>query len=389
MNRIHFFTALVLFSLLLPGCTYMTRYLVWQGSDIGDYQKFPKQEIRRPEKAVPFPENKERPFATQVLSRWDNPARNLEELLRESGTTAFIVIRNDSILYENYFNGYNRQSVNTSFSVAKSITSLLIGIAIDEGAINSAGDPITDYLPELKEKDARFEKITIDHLLDMRSGLKFRDNDMPWGDRARAYYSPRLRKRLMNLKIENEPGLKFEYNTYHPQLLGLILERTTGMNPAKYLEEKIWLKLGMEFDASWSMDSKRSAMIKMESGINCRAVDLAKIGKIILEEGRYNGQRIVSETWVKKLMDYNETNRFPGDKLVHYESAWWTLEPYQQYRHAVYADGHLGQFLFVFPEENAIILRMGKKMGKETPGVFNWLVVSSDLLRQLKGNSVQ
>ncbi|MDX1939698.1 MAG: serine hydrolase [Saprospiraceae bacterium] len=360
----------------------MARYVLWQSSDIKDYKKFPKEDIHTDQPYL-FSKMDAKPVTQEVLYHWDLPRKNIETLLQDNETTAFIVIRNDSILYENYFNGYERSSINTSFSVAKSITSLLVGIAIDDGFIKSSSDPITNYLPELKQRDARFEKITIDHLLDMKSGIKFIDSDLPWGDRVKAYYSPRLRKKLLYLTIESDPGVTYEYNTYHPQLLGLILERTTGKSPARYLEEKIWKPLGMEFDASWSLDSKRDKMVKMESGINCRAIDVAKIGKIILEKGKYNNKRIVSEAWIEKLTDYNDTNRFPRNNLIHYQSAWWTLEPYRGYRHAVYADGHLGQFLFIFPEDNTIIVRMGKKMGKDTESVLNWLVIGSDIIKHL------
>jgi CubicO group peptidase (beta-lactamase class C family) len=112
---------------------------------------------------------------------------NFDNFLASTGTTAFIVIKNDKILYEKYFNGYQRDSINTSFSMAKSITSALIGIAIDEGLIASADDPVTKYIPELKQKDPRFNNITIKNLLTMSSGLRYVEQSLPWSDDTKTY----------------------------------------------------------------------------------------------------------------------------------------------------------------------------------------------------------
>jgi CubicO group peptidase (beta-lactamase class C family) len=379
-------TGIIIVLSLFISCStgkYMGRYITWAKSDIKDYKKFPGCPVNNIPPGISFPKKENAVSIQEVKYDGSLPPKNLEQLLKDNGTTAFIVIRNDSVLYEKYMNGYERSSVNTSFSMAKSVTSLLTGIAIDDGFIENTNVPITKYLPELKTKDPRFERITIEHLLDMKSGLKFTDNGLPWGDRAKAYYLPHLRKRLMKLKIESEPGKKFEYNTYHPQLLGLILERATGKNPALYFQEKIWKPLGMEYGATWSMNSHADSLIMMQSGINCRAVDFAKIGRLILEKGKYRGKQIVSEEWIKKSIAYDEQNRFKNDKVIHYESAWWITEPAPNYRYCVYADGHLGQFLFTFPNEKIIILRMGKRMGKETGSVNNWLIIANHIITQL------
>lgn len=364
-------------------CTYLARYAIWQKSDVDDYRRFPKEEVPKAKEAFTFKAATQTWPIGETRVRWDRAPVDFERLMTSSGTTAFLVVRNDTLLYEGYFNGYGRASTNTSFSIAKSVTSLLVGIASGEGYVRP-DDLLVKHLPELKNDDARFNRLTLDHLLDMRSGITFRDNDLPTGDRVRAYYSPRLRERLTHLTMYAEPGEEFRYNTYNPQLIGLVLEKVTGRSPAALLAEKIWDPLGMEYDASWSLDSERGKMVKMESGINATAIDFAKIGRLVLRNGEYGGVQVVPAAWIARLKHHDSSNQYPGDKLVHYESFWWSLKPFQQYRHCIYADGHLGQFIFIFPEENMVIVRMGKRMGEETPSVFNWLVVCSDIIRQLE-----
>jgi CubicO group peptidase (beta-lactamase class C family) len=206
----------------------------------------------------------------------------LEQFFADTGTIAFLVIRDDALLYEKYFNGYDRRSTQTSFSIAKSFVSALVGIAIQEGCIGNADDPITKYIPELKGPG--MEKITIRHLLTMSSGLKFsgeRSGGGPFSDDAKTYYDPNLRELALTVEPEVEPGTRWEYNNYHPLLLGMILERATDRPVATYLSQKIWQPLGMEAVGSWSIDSKEDGFEKMESGLNGQAIDFARFGRSI------------------------------------------------------------------------------------------------------------
>ena len=145
-----------------------------------------------------------------------------------------------------------------SFSTAKSFTSALIGIAIQEGAIKSENDPITDYLPELAARDARFQKITIHDLLGMASGIRFDEKRFMWHDESNLTYRfTDLRSLALNKTVIIEPpGQTFLYNDYNPILLGMILERATGKPVTDYLQEKLWTPLGMEFGGSWTLDSE-------------------------------------------------------------------------------------------------------------------------------------
>lgn len=225
---------------------------------------------------------------------------HLEGFLADTGTQAFIVIQDDQILYEKYFNRVERDSIVTSFSVAKSFTSALIGIAIADGYIHSVDDPITFYLPELADRDARFNKITVRDLLMMSSGIHYIE-DIPLlsDDGTKTYLFPDLRLlALSHTHISENPGQHFLYNNYNPLLLGIILERATRMSVTEYLEQKIWRPLGMEFDGSWSLDSEESGFEKMESGINARAIDFAKLGRLFRHNGNWDGIQVIPTEWV-------------------------------------------------------------------------------------------
>jgi len=363
--------ALVLAVLVYPP-EYVYRVLVWQDSDAFDWQKFPSH----PLSAAPTPYHFDAapdPRVEQLFEQITG-AEDWNRFLEENGTQAFIVIQNGTILYENYFNDTRRDSIVTSFSVAKSFGSALIGIAIQEGYIKSVNDPITDYLPELAERDSRFNKITIRHVLLMASGLEF--NEMrPMlfnGDDPLTTYYPDQRKiTLENTHIIDPPGLYFQYNKYHPQLLGMILERATGMPVTTYLRTRIWNPLGMEFDGSWSTDSKESDFEKMETGVNARAIDFAKFGVLFLNGGLWEGKQVISRTWVDEstqpLLPENYSDYYsdfvkalPGQG--YYKYMWWGMaREGDSYDFA--AEGDKGQSIFVSPQKDMVIVRNGTEYG--------------------------
>jgi CubicO group peptidase (beta-lactamase class C family) len=377
--------ALVAAAATLAGCTstYAGRWVVWNTSSITDHERFPAEPVSSGgSPPFRFDDAAARP-AIAVQAGRGRRAEHLElaELARRTHTTALLVIRRDTLLFEGYFNGYDRESVNTSFSTAKSVTSLLVGIAVDRGYIGDLHDPVTNYMPELAARDPRFERLTVEHLLDMRSGLRWRDHDFITGDKARAYYHPHLRRLVLEeLPFTGEPGATWQYNSYNPILLGLVLERATGRSPAVLLEEWIWRPLGMEFDASWSVDGTRQPAVKMESGINARAVDFAKIGRLILNRGRWGEQRIISESWIDASTRFGDDcrldeARYPG---MCYRRAWWIPEPEPELGRIVAATGHLGQYVYVFPDLELVVVRFGRK-----PGGVSWPGIIRDVARQV------
>jgi len=309
--------------------------------------------------------------------------QDLETFLAENHTQALIVIEDDQVLYESYFNGWERDSMLTSFSVAKSFTSTLIGIALDEGLIGSIDDPITLYLPELLERDARFAQITIRDVLTMSSGLEFKENR--WGlfngdDALTTYYPDQRYISLNNTHIVTPPGQYFLYNKYHPQLLGMILERATGMSVAEWTQTRLWDRLGMEFGGAWCLDSEKSGFEKMEAGLNARAIDYAKLGKLFLDGGRWNGRQIVSPEWVALASGTDPAGRAPSFSAdEYYGYMWWGLlrgdNPPD-----FSAEGDHGQYIYVSPAHRVIIVRNGTEYGVET---HDWMEMFGRVAAQL------
>jgi CubicO group peptidase (beta-lactamase class C family) len=349
---------------------YLTRTIFWGESDYKDLQRFPARTIHN---APPFSHfdklPADNPYASQIEAvGGDSSNGSLERYLQASGTTAFLVVHDDKLLYERYFNGYDQRSVNTSFSMAKSFASSLVGIAIDEGHIKSVEEPITNYLPELLKKDKRFKSITIRNLLTMSSGIKYEEGaTLPWSEQAddtKTYYSTDLRELALNSQIEGKAGQYFEYNNYNPLLVGIILERATGMHVARYLQQKLWKPMGMEANGSWSLDSKKDGFEKMESGVNARARDFARFGMLFAKEGNWRGKQLISRGWVEESTR-PDTSMDPSQD---YQYFWWVNTPNGKNHFS--AQGNYGQYIYVAPEKDLVIVRLGKEEGEKGYGYW-------------------
>ena len=361
---------------------FVSRIIAWREADFHDFEKFPSRPVPAGANEFSFKPAPERPPQSlrTVTYRRDAPDRPprqsmattldstggkevtepLETFLSDTGTTAFSVIRDDTLLYEKYFNGYDHNSTQTSFSVAKSFVSALVGIAIEEGYIGSVEDPITKYIPELREEPG-MERITIRHLLTMSSGLKYSGEGGgggPFGDDAKTYYDPNPRELALTVEPEVEPGKRWEYNNYHPLLLGMILERATDRPVATYLSQKIWQPFGMEADASWSLDSKKDGFEKMESGINARAIDSATFGRLYLNRGEWNGKQVMPASWVEDSTQVDTTT----DPADFYQYFWW-VDVARPEPGRFMARGNYGQFIYVAPDKDLVIVRMGESFG--------------------------
>jgi CubicO group peptidase (beta-lactamase class C family) len=294
---------------------------------------------------------------------------NLEQFLTRSGTTSFLVIKDDTLIYEHYFNGYQRDSIVTSFSVAKSFDSTLVGIAIDEGKIGSVGDPITKYLPELANRDPRFAQVTIRDLLMMSAGLRYNEDPL-YHDNEVTYQAPDLRRAaLEKTAIVDAPGKRWLYNNYHPLLLGMVLERVTGTSVTAYLQEKLWEPLGMEYASSWSINGDQDGLEKMESGINARAIDFAKFGRLMLNYGQWEGKQIVSRAWVEqatqpeeKPASYYGDDPFFVSQGHYYKFFWWGYKR-PEGENDFCGVGNKGQYIYISPQKRVIIVRNGFDYG--------------------------
>ncbi|WP_461640145.1 serine hydrolase [Labilibaculum euxinus] len=298
---------------------------------------------------------------------------DFETMLERSQTTAFIVLRNDTVIFEDYFNGFNKDSIFTSFSVAKSFVSTLVGLAISDGYIKNEEDRITKYLPELMKKDTLFSRITIKDLLSMSSGLAYSHDGFPSDDEF-TYVAPDLRKSTLDhVRILEQPGTHWLYNNYNPLLLGMILERTTGKPVAKYAEEKLWKNMGGS-NTSWSLDEH--GFEKMESGINCHAYDYARFGLLLLNKGKYKGIQVIPESWVQKATQPQEKPKGYYDYLLenntYYNYLWWgKFREGQENANDFFCMGNKGEYVYICPQKKLIIIRLGFEYGF-TPGSMSW-----------------
>ncbi len=301
----------------------------------------------------------------------------LDELLRSTDTHAFIVVRDNQVLYEDYFNGFKRDSLCTSWSLSKSVTSALVGIAIADGYIKSLDDPITNYLPELKDRG--FDAITIRNLLTMGSGIRYRISFFPWDEFVLAGYYPNLRQLLLSdLKIMEPPGQSFHYNNFNTELIGLILERTTGRAPSQYLQEKIWQPIGMEYPATWSIDSEQDGFEITPTLLNARAIDLAKFGRLYLNNGNWNGRQIIPQPWIVESTTRDPNDRRPWETFSRWQDQGWQDQGgYYKYfwwgvsqaggDYSFMGIGTYGQFIFVSPRTKVVIVRTAGDDGIDPP----------------------
>jgi CubicO group peptidase (beta-lactamase class C family) len=356
----------------------IARAMLWREADVGDQYRFPARTIPAGDDASPLPAGVEIDPPAPPSGAEDD--RAFGEFLRGTGTLGFVVLDDDLLVYERYFGGADRQTRQTSFSVAKSFVSTLIGIAIDEGLIGSVTDPVTEYLPELSERDPRFERITLRDLLTMSSGIRYEEQSLPlpWGDDVDTYYGTDLRDLgLSATQIVRPPGQEWLYNNYNPLLLGLVLERATGTSVSDYMATKLWQPLGAEADATWNLDSEGSGFEKLESGLNATPVDYARFGELFLHAGEWNGQRIVSQDWVREATAADVTT----DPAGHYQYFWW-IDTHRPDR--FYALGNFGQYIYVAPDAGAVIVRTGRDWGVEND---TWLSVFREVADRLAERS--
>lgn len=351
---------------------YVFRVLAWQESDAFDWQKFPSHPLN----AAPTPYHFEvapDPRVAELFGQLAGAA-DWEGFLAENDTQAFLVIQDGTVLYEAYFNNTQRDSIVTSFSVAKSFVSALVGLAIQDGYIHSVDDAITTYLPELAQRDTRFNDVTIRHLLRMASGFEyeaFRPLLFNSDDPLTTYHPDQRKIAIEHAHIIAPPGQHFHYNKYHPQLLGMILERTTGMTVTEYMQIKLWDPLGMEFAGSWSTDSQASDFERMEAGINARAIDFAKFGVLFVNRGGWQGQQVIDQAWVDESTQpffpenyetYYNANVASMPGRGYYNYMWWGMErPDGAYDFM--AAGDKGQFIYISPAKKLVIVRHGIDYG--------------------------
>ena len=288
---------------------------------------------------------------------------NLPEFIKptnkELETVAFLVIINDSITYEEYWHGYSEDSASNSFSMSKSYISTLVGVAIKDNIIN-IDQKVCDFLPEYCGEKEKL--LTIKNLLTMSSGLNWNESYYnPLGKIAEAYYGNNLKKLVMNLKVIEPPGKVFKYYSCNTQLLAFILESTTGKSINEYASEKLWIPMGAKHPALWNTDKKEGDE-KAFCCINSNARDFARIGKLYMNNGNWNGTQIIDSTYVSQATSAADLLDKDGNKNLNYGYQFW-ITNYKDLD-IYYARGLWGQYVICIPDNDMIIVRLGRKYGK-------------------------
>lgn len=368
------------------------RVAAWGDASVFDALIFPARRLTPSATPFRYPRHLETDSVAARFAHLEylpgRPIGDLAAFLNRTETTSLIVIHDDTLIYERYFNGWGPESVFTSFSVAKAFVATLVGIAIDRGLIHSVGDSITRYLPELARRDPRFNRITIRDLLRMASGLRYVEDEEPYDNRW-TYLPPDLRRAALERSmIVAEPGTRWLYNNYNPLLIGMMLERVSHRTVTELLQRWIWDPLGMQDGGSWSLDSRAHGFEKMESGINARPVDFAKLGSLYLHDGVWNGRRVVSAGWVHDATQpwlepagYYEDQGFFGPGGHYFGYFWWgdTRSGGPSDFHTV---GNKGQFIYCSPEKHLVIVRTGMEYGVSSS---TWLRLFRQFADQFDG----
>ena len=308
---------------------------------ISDYEYFDNREIKS---ANP------QPWALHKQYNTIDESDKLKELNDERKTKSFLVIKNDSILFEKYYDGHKQTDISNSFSVAKSIVTSMMGKAIMEGKIKSLNQPVSDFFEEYKDGIA--SELTVGDLASMSSGMK-------WNEKyysvinitSESYFTDDLRSVILRQEIENKPGQAFRYSSGDTQLLAMVIEKATGTSLSDYLSQKFWSPMGAETIALWQIDSKESGMEKAYCCIAATARDFARFGKLYIDKGKWGDTEILDPSFVELSL------KPVFDDSPFYGYGWWLYE--YEGKKVFTMNGHRGQFVISFPDENIIIVRQG------------------------------
>jgi len=336
---------------------------------LSDYQQFENRLLPASKNPQPWPLHKD--YNTINLSE------RLEAFHQKTKTVAFVLIKNDSLFFEKYYEGYGPDSKSNSFSVAKSFVSALLGRAIKEGKIESLDQKVKEFIPELQGTFA--DQVTVGDLSSMASGQKWDEAYYsPLSVTTAAYFVDDLGQLILQQPIDEEPGKKYIYKSGTTQLLGMVLTKATGKSLTDYLYETLWNPMGAEYESYWQIDNKESGLEKAYCCIASNAKDFARLGKLYKDYGRWQGQVLLDSTFIAKSIQA----RFP--ESPEYGYGWW-LKSYKG--HDVFMmRGHLGQYIVVFPKENIILVRLGHTKGPDgpesdpfTPDIYTYMDAALEL----------
>lgn len=350
--------------LSLPSNYYVRKALLHRMPKIDQYTIFENRLVKADD---PHPWEFVPDVETKVI------APQFEEDFEKYKTVGFIVIQHNKVILEQYWDNYSPLSLSNSFSMSKSLVSLLVGCAITDGKIKSVDQPVSDFLPEWTSFDGKV--LTIKDLLTMSAGVDWEESHSTlFSKTTEAYYGRDLWGLTQTEKLIEKPGVRFNYQSGVSQMLAFILQKATGKNISTYASEKIWTPIQAEEDAMWSLD-KKNGMEKGYCCFNTNARDFARLGQLILNKGSWDGVQVVDSnyireattpaTWLKftRQLLPGETSPRPAVPCTFYGYQFWIVN-YQGLK-IPYTRGILGQYIFVIPQLDAVIVRLGKDRDKE------------------------
>ena len=286
-------------------------------------------------------------------------SKKLKEINKKRKTKSFLVIKNDSIVFEKYYDGYSDSSISNSFSVTKSIVVSMLWKAIMLGDVKGIDQPVSDFFDEYKVGLA--SKLTVGNLASMSSGMDWSEEYYtPINVTAESYFTKDLRPLMLNRKIVNEPGKSFKYLSGDTQLLGMVIEKATNSTLSDFLEKHFWNPMGAENNALWQIDSKENGMEKAYCCFSATARDFARFGKLYINKGMWDEAKILDSMYV------NLSLKPVFENSTDYGYGWWLYE--FEDKKVFTMNGHRGQFVISFPDENIIIVRQGENIDKVEDG---------------------
>jgi CubicO group peptidase (beta-lactamase class C family) len=336
---------------------------------LSDYKNFENRVLDPSENPQPWP----------LHSRFNTVSLNevQQQINLDNQTAAFLVIKNDSLFFEKYYDGYSQDSKSNAFSMAKSYVSALLGKAIMDGYIKSLDQAVKDFIPELK--GAYADEVTVGDLASMASGQRWDEAYYsPVSVTTAAYFVEDLEKLILDQPIDQAPGKSFIYKSGTTQLLAMVIVKATGKNLTDYLYESFWNPMGAEHQALWQLDSEENGMEKAYCCITSNARDFARLSKLYKNHGKWDGKILLDSTFIAKSL----TPRFEDSPQYGY--SWW-LKNYKGYK--VFMNrGHLGQYVITIPEENLILVRLGHSKGPKgktadpfTPDIYRYMDIALEL----------
>ena len=380
MRKILIYITIGLLSLLaaiwlIPSTRYLIKTAIYQEPGIYDRSVFAEAQVAVNKSSLELPTG---------LGFGKVIPDTLLQSMAGYETTAFLVVKDSTVICERYSLDGDRDTLSNSFSAAKSIVAILVGAAIVDGKIKSVDDPISNYIAEFKNSEVG--AVTVKELLTMSSGIRWDEGySSLFSVVTKAYYGSNLDEQMLALKVKEKPGVKFEYQSCNTQLLAMVVERATGMDLASYTSVKLWTKIGATQSAHWSLDADGGAA-KAYCCFYATARDFSRIGLLILNQGKtVAGQPVVDSTYFNQMISPASNLVDAGGKAVDFYGYQWWLVRYRN-KDVYYARGILGQYIFVIPSDNMVVVRLGHqrskvKVGQHPNDIFVYLDAAFALLK--------